>query len=109
MIPSNFAFEQYVDANSLPLQPDEIYPMPMAAAAHYSKGHLNSIGHDDNGNEISYEAYSAKYKQVLGNTQTLGQDHFDRESFVSAMDSAVITTRNPIRIFFTTQMDQIVP
>ncbi|RHL09459.1 hypothetical protein DW036_09685 [Bacteroides sp. AF39-11AC] len=87
MIPSNFAFEQYVDANSLPLQPDEIYPMPMAAAAHYSEGHLNSIGHDDNGNEISYEAYSAKYKQVLGNTQTLGQDHFDRESFVSAMKS----------------------
>lgn len=87
MIPSNFAFEQYVDVNSLPLQPDAIYPMPQVAAAYYSEGHLNSIGHDDNGNEISYEVYNAKYKQALGNTQTLGQDHFDKESFVSAMKS----------------------
>ena len=34
MIPSNFAFEQYVDVNSLPLQPDAIYPMPQVAAAY---------------------------------------------------------------------------
>lgn len=88
MVPSNFAYQQYVDANTIPLQPDAIYPMPAVASAHYQEGHLDSVGHDNDGSEIDYETYSdnySKYKQAIGNPLSLGIDHFDKNEFVSAM------------------------
>lgn len=87
MIPSNFAFEQYIDANSLPLIPDEIYPMPSVADAYYADGHLNTIGHDDDGNDIEYSKFSETYKQVIGGPMTFGVDHFDKGNFLSALKS----------------------
>lgn len=87
MIPSNFAFEQFVDANTIPLIPDEFYPMPSVADAYYADGHINHVGHNDLGQEISYSQFSEKYKEFLGNPMTFGQDHFDKDAFVSALKS----------------------
>lgn len=84
MVPSNFAVNQFVDANSLPLNVDE---RNLDFAAHYTEGHLNIVGYDNVGNEISYDKYSsnlAKCKQAIQAQGSLGQEHFDRDAFVSA-------------------------
>ena len=87
MVPSNFACQAFLDNNTYPLSEDALY-IPegySVAAPYYDEGHLNTVGHDDSGNEISYEEYSEKYKQALGNARGFGQDHFDKEAFVKAM------------------------
>ena len=43
------------------------------------------IAHDKKKNEII--ALAKKYKEVLGNPMTFGQDHFDKDAFVSALKS----------------------
>lgn len=78
MVPSNFAVNQFVDANSLPLNADVRIPEGyLASDAYYAEGHLNIIGHDNDGYEISYDEYSSKLSECK-------QDHFDRDSFISA-------------------------
>lgn len=88
MVPSNFAYEQFADQNSYPLSPNALY-IPEGYSAYYEDGHLNSVGHDDDGNEISYEHFSeihGKYRQALGGSAApLGQDHFDKKGFVDAL------------------------
>lgn len=86
MVPSNFAVEQFINANSLPLQADVRIPDGyLASNAYYSEGHLNSISDD-----VSYEEFSenyAHYKSVLRAPGSFGQDHFDIDDFKSGMKS----------------------
>lgn len=88
MIPSNFAVEQFVDANSLPLNADVRIPEEyLASPAYYSEGHLDYVGHDSGGNEISYDDYSTKFaecRQLFQVQGSFGQDHFDRKDFIDA-------------------------
>lgn len=90
MVPSNFAIEQFVDANSLPLQADVRVPDDyLASNAYYSEGHLNSVGHN-----VGYDEFSDKYahyKSVLNVPGSFGQDHFDLEDFKSAMRSLFVS------------------
>ena len=92
-VPSNFAIAEYINTNSIPLNPDNvILPGEMAAkcvGAHYSEGHLNQIKVD--GEDVDYNDYAKsvetvhKYKSFIGGMQTLGQDHFDAKEFYSAL------------------------
>lgn len=86
MVPSNFAVEQFINANSLPLQADVRIPDGyLASNAYYSEGHLNSISDD-----VSYDEFSenyAHYKSVLRAPGSFGQDHFDIDDFKSGMKS----------------------
>ena len=92
MIPSNFYCEEFINQNSYPLSPNALY-IPEGYDAYYGEGHLNSVGHDDSENEISYnqfrEVYNeahSKYRQTLGSSAaTFGQDHFDKKGFVDAI------------------------
>lgn len=91
--PSNFAVAEYINTNSIPLNPNNvILPEEMAAkcaGAHYSDGHLNQINID--GEDVDYDDYAEavekvhKYKSVLGGPQTFGQDSFNPEEFLSAL------------------------
>lgn len=84
MVPSNFAVDQFIDANSLPLQADVRIPDGyLASNAYYSEGHLNSISDDVSFDEFS-ENYS-HYKSVLRAPGSFGQDHFDIDDFKSGM------------------------
>lgn len=86
MVPSNFAVDQFIDANSLPLQADVRIPDGyIASNAYYSEGHLNSISDD-----VSYDEFSenySHYKSVLRAPGSFGQDHFDIDDFKSGMKS----------------------
>lgn len=86
MVPSNFAVDQFIDANSLPLQADVRIPDGyLASNAYYSEGHLNSISDD-----VSYDEFSenySHYKSVLRAPGSFGQDHFDIDDFKSGMKS----------------------
>ncbi len=95
-IPSNFAVAEYINTNSIPLNPNNvILPGEMAAkcaGAYYSEGHLNQINVD--GKDVDYDDYAEsveavhnKYKSFIGGTQTFGQDHFDAKEFCSALKS----------------------
>ncbi len=91
--PSNFAVAEYINTNSIPLNPNNvILPGEMAAkcaGAHYSEGHLGQINVD--GEDVGYDAYAKsvetvhKYKSFIGGSQTFGQDHFDAKEFCSAL------------------------
>ena len=91
--PSNFAVAEYINTNSIPLNPNNvILPGEMAAkcaGAHYSEGHLGQINVD--GNDVGYDDYAKsvetvhKYKSFIGGSQTFGQDHFDAKEFCSAL------------------------
>lgn len=91
--PSNFAVAEYINTNSIPLNPNNvILPGEMAAkcaGAHYSEGHLGQINVD--GEDVSYDAYAKsvetvhRYKSFVGGSQTFGQDHFDAKEFCSAL------------------------
>lgn len=94
MEPSNFAIEEFIDANSLPLNANNIIlPEEMTAICagpYYSDGHISNITID--GVDINYEQYNAalanshaKYKAAIGIAGALGQDHFDKESFVTVL------------------------
>lgn len=93
MVPSNFAVNQFVNANSLPLNADVRIPEEyLASSAHYTEGHLDFVGHDNDGNKISYDEYSsrlAECKQMFKVQGSFGQDHFDRDSFVSAFKQMI--------------------
>lgn len=86
MVPSNFAVDQFIDANSLPLQADVRIPDGyLASNAYYSEGHLNSISDD-----VSYDEFRenySHYKSVLRAPGSFGQDHFDIDDFKSGMKS----------------------
>lgn len=92
-VPSNFAIAEYINTNSIPLNPNNvILPGEMAAkcvGAHYSEGHLNHINVD--GKEVDFDDYTKsvetvhKYKSYIGGLQTFGQDHFDAKDFCSAL------------------------
>ena len=98
-VPSNFAVDQYIANNSLPLAPDVRgveYEVAEGYSAYYSDGHLNSVGTDGNGNPVPYANFSEEYekcneeysklKQTLGNVPgTLGKDHFDKDEFMSSL------------------------
>lgn len=93
--PSNFAVAEYINTNSIPLNPNNvILPGEMAAkcvGAHYSEGHLNKIKVD--GEEVDYDDYAKsvetvhKCKSFINSSQTFGQDHFDAKEFSSALKS----------------------
>lgn len=102
MVPSNFYCEEFINQNSYPLSPNalyipegysSVYSIPEDYEAYYSEGYLNSIGHDDNGNEISFKQFRdvynkahSKYRQVSGSSAAVfGQDHFDKQGFVDAI------------------------
>ena len=61
--------------------------MPSVADAYYADGHLDTVGHDDDGNDIEYSKFSETYKQVIGGPMTFGVDHFDKGNFLSALKS----------------------
>lgn len=95
MVPSNFAVENFIDSNSLPLQPDILIEYPDLSLAElndnaaYADGHLDTVGHID-GHEVNYEAFAAAHKAAsnlgaMGGFGTFGQDHFDKEAFVSTL------------------------
>lgn len=100
MIPSNFAVENFIDTNSLPLQPDILIDYPdlslaeLNDSAAYADGHLDSIGHID-GHEVDYDSFAAAHKaastaahlKAIGGVGAFGQDHFDKEAFVSTLKS----------------------
>ena len=93
--PSNFAVAEYINTNSIPLNPNNvILPGEMAAkcvGAHYSEGHLDKINVD--GEEVDYDDYAKsvetvhKCKSFINSSQTFGQDHFDAKEFCSALKS----------------------
>lgn len=93
-VPSNFAISEYIDANSMPLSPNNIIlPGQMAAmcaGAHYSDGHLDTIPVEDK--EVNYEDFkeavekNQQYRAAIGGGAHLpGQDHFDKDAFVSSL------------------------
>lgn len=92
-VPSNFAVAEYINTNSIPLNPNNvILPGEMAAKcadAYYSEGHLDKVSVD--GEDVDYKDYAKsvetvhKYKSYVGGTQTFGQDHFDSKEFCSAL------------------------
>lgn len=92
-VPSNFAVAEYVNTNSIPLNPNNvILPGEMAAkcaGAYYEDGHLEKICID--GKNVDFEDYSKsvetvnKYKSFMGISQHFGQDHFDVDEFLSAL------------------------
>lgn len=98
MIPSNFAVESFIDTNSLPLQPDILIDYPDLSLAElndnaaYANGHLDSIGHID-GHEVDYDSFAAAHKaastashlKAIGDIGAFGQDHFDKEAFISTL------------------------
>jgi len=95
-IPSNFAVDNYIDTNSIPLNPNNaILPGQMAAMcadAHYSEGHLETIPVD--GKDVDFDKFTTavekaqQYKSVVGGGSGLpGQDHFDKDKFVSSLKS----------------------
>ena len=93
--PSNFAVTEYINTNSIPLNPNNvILPGEMAAkcvGAHYSEGHLDKINVD--GEDVDYDDYAKsvetvhKCKSFINSSQTFGQDHFDAKEFCSALKS----------------------
>ena len=93
--PSNFAVAEYINTNSIPLNPNNvILPGEMAAkcvGAHYSKGHLDQINVD--GKDVDYDDYAKsvetvhKCKSFINSSQTFGKDHFDAKEFCSALKS----------------------
>ena len=92
-IPSNFAISEYINTNSIPLNPNNvILPGEMAAkcvGAHYSEGHLDHIKVD--GKDVDFDDYTEsvekvhEYKSYIGGSPTFGQDHFDAKEFFSAL------------------------
>ena len=92
-IPSNFAIAEYINTNSIPLNPNNvILPGEMAAkcvGAHYSEGHLDYIKVD--GKDVDFDDYTEsvetvhKYKSFIGGSPTFGQDYFDAKEFFSAL------------------------
>lgn len=93
-VPSNFAISEYIDANSIPLNPNNvILPGQMAAmcaGAHYSEGHLDTIPVEDK--DVDYEDFkeavekNQQYRAAIGGGVHLpGQDHFDKDAFVSSL------------------------
>lgn len=87
MVPSNFVCQEFIDNNTYPLSPDALY-IPegyTVASAYYDEGHLDIVGHDEEGNVISYKEYDGKYKQALGSAGAFGQEHFNKDEFVKAM------------------------
>lgn len=92
-VPSNFAVAEYINTNSIPLNPNNvILPGEMAAKcadAYYSEGHLDKVSVD--GEDVDYNDYAKsvetvhKYKSYVGGMQTFGQDHFDSKEFCSAL------------------------
>lgn len=89
-VPSNFAVEQYIAYNSLPLNADvRGVEMPDDYSAYYSEGHLDVVGTDGHGNDVSYDKFQdefSKFKQSLGGMAgTLGQDHFDKNEFLASL------------------------
>ena len=92
-IPSNFAIAEFINTNSIPLNPDNvILPGEMAAkcaGAHYSEGHLNLINVE--GKDVDFDDYAKsvetvhKYKSYIGSSPTFGQDHFDAKEFYSTL------------------------
>lgn len=92
-VPSNFAVAEYVNTNSIPLNPNNaILPGEMAAkcaGAYYSEGHLDTINID--GKEVEFGEYSKsvemahKYESLSGIPQHFGQDHFDPSGFLATL------------------------
>lgn len=92
-VPSNFAVAEYINTNSIPLNPNNvILPGEMAAkciGAHYTEGHLDKINLD--GEDVDYDDYAKsvetvhKYKSFIGGVPTFGQDHFDSKQFCSTL------------------------
>jgi hypothetical protein len=99
MVPSNFAVEQFIDTNSLPLTPDvrgvEYMAMESDYTPHYANGHLTTIGHKDDGTAVSYDNFSqeyAKYRSVVNVPGTFGHDHFDRGEFMTSLKNLFSTS-----------------
>lgn len=97
MVPSNFAIEHFIDTNSLPIQPDILaegyvatkYPdmslSELNENAHYKEGHLDTVGHID-GHEVNYETFAEARKHLSTFSHgALGQDHFNKDAFISAI------------------------
>ncbi|MGM9853077.1 MAG: hypothetical protein ACI30N_03810 [Muribaculaceae bacterium] len=90
-VPSNFAVDQFVDSNSLPLNGDyRGVEMPEGYSAYYADGHLDYVGTDAQGHEVPYDKFHeefSKFRQHVGAgiPGTLGQDHFDKDAFVSSL------------------------
>ncbi len=92
-VPSNFAIAEYINTNSIPLNPNNVILLgemvAKCAGAYYSEGHLNQVNVD--GKDVDYDDYAKsvetvhKCKSFIGGTQILGQDHFDAEEFCSAL------------------------
>lgn len=91
-VPSNFAVEQYIAYNSLPLNADvRGVEYPEGYAAYYSEGHLDVVGTDELGHDVTYDKFHSEFsqlKQALGSMPgTFGQDHFDKNEFVNSLKS----------------------
>lgn len=89
-VPSNFAVEQYIAYNTLPLNADvRGVEMSEGYSAYYADGHVDVLGTDAEGNDVTYEKFHNEYtqlKQALGNMPgTLGQDHFDKAEFMTSL------------------------
>ncbi len=89
-VPSNFAVEQYISYNTLPLNADvRIIDMPENYSAYYSEGHLDTLGTNAHGHDVSYYEFQKEYsafKKMAGSMAgTLGQDHFDKNEFMAAL------------------------
>lgn len=91
-VPSNFAVEQYIAYNALPLNADvRGIEFPEGYAAYYSEGHLDVVGTDEHGLDVTYDKFHSEFsqlKQSLGGIPgTLGQDHFDKKEFMNSLKS----------------------
>lgn len=90
-VPSNFAVEQYISYNSLPLNAD-VRGVELASdyEPYYDEGHLDVVGTDNEGHEVTYNEFHeeyAKYKQAIGGVASFGQDHFDKNEFLGSLKS----------------------
>lgn len=82
MVPSNFAYNEFIENNSYPLSPSDIYVPEGYLSAHYEDGHVDSVGFDNEGHEVVYDDFRTAY-------DTAGRDdmgQFDMEAFVEAME-----------------------
>lgn len=92
-IPSNFAVAEFINTNSLPLNPNNVIlseeMAAMCAFPYYEEGHLDTITID--GHDVDFDRYTQtvvemqKYKSIMGGVNLPGQNHFDFEVFKSSL------------------------
>ena len=104
-VPSNFAVEEFINTNILPLNPDNvILPDQMAAMCmdpYYDEGHLDVI--PVNGDDVDFEIYAAAVEKAHDYQSTIGADfdgleHSQSYMFIQSLQSMLGADCEPVFI-----------